>query len=204
MCCSFGVIEFMDCKIYIALFFAQIVDKYRFKTHEQSFLKLVYILLHGKKAWNMSLIIDNSLSCRKSNLCLRTQGISQAIISQMGCGQSTISYISRKNLFALTNNGERSKRSIFEMATPKEELPTPTTSNRPLASLTSEIMTSPVSRSTTYRRLWSHDFSSQTLCTKPLPSCKQHKNVYSLNRSTLRGRLKTKSNLSSRMSQNLS
>ena len=57
--------------------------------------------------------------------------------------------------------------------------------------LWNETMTSPVSRSTTYRQLRFHGFSSRIPCTKPLLSCKQKKNVYSLHRSIPSGRWRT-------------
>ena len=139
---------------------------------------------------------------------LRTQGISQkAIAAQVACSQSTISRILHKDLSAPVNSGGRPKKT-----SPQDDraLKTIALSNRfestaSITHLCNETMTSPVSRSTTYRWwLRYQGFSSRIPCTKPLLSLKQKKNVYSSHTSTLSGQLKIGKKSSSRMSQNLS
>ena len=72
---------------------------------------------------------------------------------------------------------EDPRRPLLKTTAPLRELPTPIASNRPPASLTcgTRQWQSPVSRSTTYRGLRFHGFSSRIPCTKPLLSCKQKK-----------------------------
>ena len=89
-------------------------------------------------------------------LALRAQCMSEkAIAAQVGCSQSTISRILQKDLSAPVNSGGRPKKT-----SPQDDhaLKRITLSNR-FKSTTSithpwnETLTSPVSRSTTYRRL---------------------------------------------------
>ena len=114
---------------------------------------------------------------------LRTQGISQkAIAAQVACSQSTISRILHKDLSAPVNSGGRPKKT-----SPQDDsaLKTIALSNRfesttSITHLWNETMTSPVSRSTTYRRLRYQGFSSRIPCTKPLLSLKQKKKLLQL------------------------
>ena len=109
---------------------------------------------------------------------LRTQGMSQkGITARVGCSQSTVSRILKKDFPASVNNGGRPKKT-----SPQDDraLKRIAHSNRfksttSITHLWNETMTSPVSRSTTYQRLRFHGFSSQIPCTKPLLSCKQKK-----------------------------
>ena len=109
---------------------------------------------------------------------LRTQGMSQkGIAARVGCSQSTVSRILKKDFSAPVNNGRRPKKT-----SPQDDrtLKRIAHSNRfksttSITHLWNETMTSPVSRSTTYRRLRFHGFSSRIPCTKPLLSCKQKK-----------------------------
>ena len=109
---------------------------------------------------------------------LRTQGMSQkGIAARVGCSQSTVSRILKKDFPAPVNNGGRPKKT-----SPQDDraLKRIAHSNRfksttSITHLWNETMTSPVSRSTTYRRLRFHGFSSRIPCTKPLLSCKQKK-----------------------------
>ena len=88
-----------------------------------------------------------------------------------------VSRILKKDFPAPVNNGGRPKKT-----SPQDDraLKRIAHSNRfksttSITHLWNETMTSPVSRSTTYRRLWFHGFSSLIPCTKPLLSCKQKK-----------------------------
>ena len=109
---------------------------------------------------------------------LRTQGMSQkGIAARVGCSQSTVSCILKKDFPAPVNNGGRHKKT-----SPQDDhaLKRIAHSNRfksttSITHLWNETMTSPVSRSTTYRRLQFHGFSSWIPCTKPLLSCKHKK-----------------------------
>ena len=138
---------------------------------------------------------------------LRTQGMSQkGIAARVGCSQSTVSRILKKDFSAPVNNGGRPKKT-----SPQDDrtLKRIAHSNRfklntSITHLWNETMTSPVSRSTTYWRLRFHGFSSRIPCTKPLLSCKQKKNVYSLHRSIPSGRWRTGSKSSSLMNRNSS
>ena len=107
---------------------------------------------------------------------LRTQGMSRqkGIADRVGCSQSTVSRILKKDFPAPVNNGGRPKKT-----SPQDDraLKRIAHSNRfksttSIPHLWNETMTSPVSRSTTYRRLQFHGFSSWIPCTKPLLSCK--------------------------------
>ena len=109
---------------------------------------------------------------------LQTQGMSQkGVAARIGCSQSTVSRILKKDFPAPVNNGGRPKK------TPPQDdraLKRIAHSNRfksttSITHLWNETMTSPVSRSTTYWRLQFHGFSSRIPCTKPLLSCKQKK-----------------------------
>ena len=138
---------------------------------------------------------------------LRTQGMSQkTIAAQMGCSQSTVSRILNKNFSAPVNNGGRPK-----ITSPQDDraLRRITLCNRfksttGITRLCNETLISPVSRSTTYRRLRSCGFSSRIPCTKPLLSWNRTKTVYSLHESTRSGRWKTGGKSSSRMNRNSS
>ena len=87
---------------------------------------------------------------------LRTQGMSQkGIAARVGRIQSTVSRILKKDFPASVNNGGRPKKT-----SPQDDraLKRITHSNRfkstiSITHLWNETMTSPVSRSTTYRRL---------------------------------------------------
>ena len=138
---------------------------------------------------------------------LRTQGMSQkGIAARVGCSQSTVSRILKKDFPAPVNNGGRPKKT-----SPQDDraLKRIAHSNRfksttSITHLWNKTMTSPVSRSTTYWRLRFHGFSSRIPCTKPLLSCKHKKNVYSLHRSIPSGRWRTGSKSSSLMNRNSS
>ena len=101
---------------------------------------------------------------------LRTQGMSQkGVAAQVGCSQSTVSRILKKDFPALVNNGGRPKKTSPQ---DNRTLKRIAHSNRfksttSITHLWNETMTSPVSRSTTYWRLWFHGFSSRITCTKP-------------------------------------
>ena len=109
---------------------------------------------------------------------LRTQGMSQkGVAAWVGCSQSTVSRILKKDFPAPVSNGGRPK-----MTSPQDNrtLKRIAHSNRfksttSITHLWNDTMTSPVSRSTTYRQLRFHGFSNQISCTKPLLSWKQKK-----------------------------
>ena len=153
---------------------------------------------------------------------LRTQGMSQkGIAARVGCSQSTVSRILKKDFPAPVNNGGRpkiilplsrefivlSEKTYFLKTTaPLRELPTPIASNRPPASLTCGT------------RQWHHLFQGQQLtggCGSmvfqagyPALSlsypANTRKNVYSLHRSIPSGRWRTGSKSSSLMNRNSS
>ena len=109
---------------------------------------------------------------------LRTQGMSQkGIAARVGCSQSMFSHILKKDFPAPVNNGGRPKKtsSQDDRALKKIAHSNRFKSTTSITHLWNETMTSPVSRSTTYRRLRFHGFSSRISCTKPLLSCKQKK-----------------------------
>ena len=124
------------------------------------------------------MLTSNALSYRRSNLCsLNPTYESESYSAQVGCSQSTISRVLQKDLSAPVNSGGRPKKT-----SPQDDhaLKRITLSNRfrsttSITHLWSETLTSPVSRSKTYRRLWCHAFSSRLPCTKPLLSFKQKK-----------------------------
>ena len=118
------------------------------------------------------MLTNNVLCCRRSNLCPQ-----KGIAAWVRCSQSTVSHILKKDFPAPVNNGGRPKKT-----SPQDDcaLKRIAHSNRfksttSITHLWNETMTSPVSRSTTYWRLWFHGFSSQIPCTKPLLTCKQKK-----------------------------
>ena len=109
---------------------------------------------------------------------LRTQGMSQkGIAARVRCSQSTVSCILKKDLPALVNNGGRPKKTSpqDDRALKRIAHSNSFKSTTSITHLWNETMTSPVSRSTTYRRLRFHGFSNRIPCTKPLLSCKQKK-----------------------------
>ena len=109
---------------------------------------------------------------------LRTQGMSQkGIATRVGCSQSTVSRILKKDFPAPVNNGGRPKKTSpqDDRALKRIAHSIRFKSTTSITHLWNETMTSPVSRSTTYRRLRFHGFSSRIPCTKPLLSCKQKK-----------------------------
>ena len=103
---------------------------------------------------------------------LRIQGMSQkGIAARVRCSQSTVSRILKKDFPAPVNNCGRPKKT-----SPQDDraLKRIAHSNRfksttSITHLWNETMTSPVSRSTTYRRLRFHGSSSRISCTKPSP-----------------------------------
>ena len=109
---------------------------------------------------------------------LRTQGMSQkGIAAQVGCSQSTVPRILKKDFPAPVNNGGRPKKTSpqDDCALKRIAHSNCFKSTTSITHLWNETMTSPVSRSTTYQWLWFHGFSSWIPCTKPLLSCKQKK-----------------------------
>ena len=114
---------------------------------------------------------------------LQTQGMSQkGIAARVGCSQSTVSHILKKDFPEPVNNGGRHKKT-----SPQDDRVLKRIAHynlfKSITSIThlrNETMTSPVSRSTTYRWLRFHGFSSRIPCTKPLLSCKQKKKTSSV------------------------
>ena len=101
---------------------------------------------------------------------LQTQGMSQkGIAARIGCSQSTVSRILKKDFPAPVNNGGRPKK-----ISPQDDraLKRIAHSNRfksttSITHLWNETMTSPVSRSTTYRQLRFHtEEKMSTVCTE--------------------------------------
>ena len=138
---------------------------------------------------------------------LQTQGMSQkGIAAWVRCSQSMVSHILKKDFPAPVNNGGRPKKTSpqDDHALKRIAHSNCFKSTTSITHLWNETMTSPVSRSTTYRQLHFHGFSSQIPCTKPLLSCKQKKNIYSLHRSIPSGWWRTGSKSSSLMNRNLS
>ena len=139
---------------------------------------------------------------------LRTQGMSQkAIAARVGCSQSTVSCILKKDFPAPMNNGGRPKKT-----SPQDDraLKRIAHSNR-FKSITNithlwnrMTMTSPVSRSTTYRRLRFHGFSSRYPALSLSYPANRRKNIYGLHRSIPSGRWRTGSKSSSLMNRNSS
>ena len=125
---------------------------------------------------------------------LRTQGMSQkGIAARVGCSQSTVSRILKKDFPATVNNGGRPKKTSPQ---DDRDLRRISHSNHfkstiSITHLWNETMTSPVSRSTTYRRLQFHGFSSRIPYTKLSYPANRRKNVYSLHRSIPSGRWRT-------------
>ena len=141
---------------------------------------------------------------------LRTQGMSQkGIAVRVGCSQSTVSRILKKDFPAPVNNGGRPKKT-----SPRDDraLKRIAHSNRfksttSITHLWNETMTSPVSRSTTYRRLRLHVFQAGYPALSLSYPVNRRKNVYSLyslHRSIPSGRLRTGSKSSSLMNRNSS
>ena len=138
---------------------------------------------------------------------LRTQGMSQkGIAAQVGCSQSTVSRILKKDFPAPVNNGGRPKKTPpqDDRALKRIAHANRFKSTTSITHLWNETMTSPVSRSTTYRRLRFHGFSSRIPCTKPLLSCKQKKKRLQFAQKYSSGRWRTGSKSSSLMNRNLS
>ena len=109
---------------------------------------------------------------------LQTQGMSQkSIAAWVRYSQSMVSHILKKDFPALVNNGGRPKKTSpqDDCALKRIAHSNHFKSTTSITHLWNKTMTSPVSRSTTYWRLWFHGFSSQIPCTKPLLSCKQKK-----------------------------
>ena len=109
---------------------------------------------------------------------LRTQGMSQkGIAARVRCSQSMVSRILKKDFPAPVNNGGRPKKTSPQNDRALKRIAHSNCfkSTTSITHLWNETMTSPVSRSTTYWRLWFHGFSSRIPCTKPLLSCKQKK-----------------------------
>ena len=117
---------------------------------------------------------------------LRTQGMSQkGIAARVGCARLKTSPQDDRTLKRIAHSNRfKSTTSITH--------------------LWNETMTSPVSRSITYRRLRFHGFSSRIPCTKPLLSCKQKKKRLQFAQSISSGRWRTGSTSSSLMNRNSS
>ena len=121
---------------------------------------------------------NNVLCCRRSNLCPpNPRHESEGYCCPGWSSQSTVSHILKKDFPAPVNNGGRSKKTspqddrAFKRIAHSNRFKSTTS----ITHLWNETMTSPVSRSTTYRWLQFHGFSTQMPCTKPLLSCKQKK-----------------------------
>ena len=133
---------------------------------------------------------------------LRTQGMSQkGIAARVGCSQSTVSRILKKDFPALVNNGGRPKTTA-----PLRELPTPIASNRPPASLTcgTRQWHHLVSRSITTGGCGSMVFQAGYPALSLSYPANRRKNVYSLHRSIPSGWWRTGSKSSSLMNRNSS
>ena len=101
----------------------------------------------------------------------------KGIAAWVGCSQSMVSHILKKDFPAQVNNGGRPNKTSpqDDHALKRIAHSNCFKSTTSITHLWNKTMTSPVSRSTTYPRLQFHGFSSRIPCTKPLLSCKQKK-----------------------------
>ena len=172
----------------------------------------LYVVKRHKSIKYRTVIADQTMfsAAEEVIFALRTQGMSQkGIAARVGCSQSTVSRILKKDFPAPVNNGGRPKKtSPQDDRGPLRELPTPIASNRPPASLTCGT------------RQWHHHhlFQGQQLTSGcgsmvfqagyPALSlsypANRRKNVYSLHRSIPSGRWRTGSKSSSLMNRNSS